>query len=102
MYRQMIGSLMYLMNMRPYICFYVNTLSQYMVELIHFHLIFAKHVMRYLKGMIYYGLGYVSNCEIILHGYVNSGWDGIFIDKKRTSVCFFSLGSAMISCLGKK
>ena len=29
MYHQMIGSLMYLMNMRPDICFAVNTLSQY-------------------------------------------------------------------------
>ena len=29
MYRQMIGSLMYLMNTRPYICFAVNTLSQH-------------------------------------------------------------------------
>ena len=28
-YRQMIGSLMYLTNMRPYICFAVNTLSQF-------------------------------------------------------------------------
>ena len=27
MYRQMIGSLMYLMNIRPYICFAMNTLS---------------------------------------------------------------------------
>ena len=27
MYRQMIGSFMYLMNMRPDICFAVNTLS---------------------------------------------------------------------------
>ena len=27
MYLQMIGSLMYLMNMRPYICFAMNTLS---------------------------------------------------------------------------
>ena len=27
MYHQMIGSLMYLMNMRPYIFFVVNTLS---------------------------------------------------------------------------
>jgi hypothetical protein len=39
LYRQMIGSLMYLMNTRPDICFVVNTLSQYMVEPIHVHLI---------------------------------------------------------------
>ena len=32
LYRQMIGSLMYLMNTRPNICSAVNTLSQYMVE----------------------------------------------------------------------
>jgi hypothetical protein len=32
MYRQLIGSLMYLLNTRPSICFVVNTLSQFMVE----------------------------------------------------------------------
>jgi hypothetical protein len=36
MYRHMIGSLIYT---RPYICFAVNTLSQYMVEPRHVHLI---------------------------------------------------------------
>ena len=32
MYRQMIGSLMYLMNTRPNICFAVNTLSLYLTD----------------------------------------------------------------------
>jgi hypothetical protein len=48
----MIGSLMYFTNTRPDICFVVNTLSQYMVEPRHVHLIEAKHVMRYLKGIV--------------------------------------------------
>ena len=44
LYRQMIGSLMYLTNTRPDICFAMNTLSQYMVEPRHVHLIAVKHV----------------------------------------------------------
>ena len=50
MYRQMIGSLMYLTNMRPNILFAVNTLSQFLIDLRHVHLIAAKHILRYLKA----------------------------------------------------
>ena len=38
MYHQMIGSLMYLTNTRPYICFAMNTLSQFLTDLRHVHL----------------------------------------------------------------
>ena len=55
-YRQIIGSLMYLTNSRPDICFAVNTLSQYLVQPRRVHLVTAKHVMRYLKGTIDFGL----------------------------------------------
>ena len=44
-YRQMIGSLMYLMNTRPDICFAVNTLSQFLTDPRNVHLIAAKHIM---------------------------------------------------------
>jgi hypothetical protein len=56
LYRQIIGSLMYLTNTRPYICFVVNTLSQFLVEPKHVHLVAAKHVIRYLKGTLDYGV----------------------------------------------
>ena len=42
-YRQIIESLMYLTNTRSYICFAVNTLSQYLVNPSCVHLIAAKH-----------------------------------------------------------
>jgi hypothetical protein len=67
----MIVSLMYLTNTRPNICFVVNTLSQYMVEKIRVHMIAAKHVMRYLKGTIDYGLRYASDREICLQGFTD-------------------------------
>jgi hypothetical protein len=84
MYRQLIKSLMYLVNSRLDICFAVNTLSQHMVEPRNSHLVAAKHVSRYLHGMIGYGLRYVSDGEVKLQGYENSDWLGSAVDKKIT------------------
>ena len=64
MYRQMIGSLMYLANTRPDICFVMNTLSQFLMDPRHVHLIARNHVVRYLKGTIEYGLEYDMNNKI--------------------------------------
>ena len=68
----MIGSLMYLTNMRLDICFV-------------FHLMLAKHVVRYLRGIVDYGLKYEANQKINLEGYVDSYWAGSAIDRKSTS-----------------
>ena len=61
MYCQMIGSLIYLTNMRPNICFAVNTLSQFLTDPRHVHLIVVKNILRYLKGTVDYGLKYEAN-----------------------------------------
>ena len=72
MYCQMIGSLMYLTNMRQDILFAVNTLTD--PKLVH--LIVAKHILRYLRATIDYGLKYEANQKINLEGYVDSYWAG--------------------------
>ena len=54
MHHQMIGSLMYLTNTRPDICFAMNTLSQFLTDPRHVHLIPTKHILRYLKGIFDY------------------------------------------------
>ena len=74
MYRQMIGSLMYITNVRPNIFFAVNTLIQFLMDLRHVHLTAAKHIIRYLKGIVDYGLKYDTNKKINLEGYVDSNW----------------------------
>ena len=74
MYRHMIGSLMYLMNRRSYIFFVVNTLSQFLTNPRHVHLIVAKHILRYLKVIVDYGLKYEVNQKTNLYGYVDSDW----------------------------
>jgi hypothetical protein len=48
LYRQFIGSLMYLVNTRPYICYVLNVLSQFMIQPRQTHWITTKHVLRYL------------------------------------------------------
>jgi hypothetical protein len=96
MYRQLIGSLMYLVNTRPNICFVVNTLSQYMVEPRHVHWMEAKHVLRYLHATVGYGLRYVLDGDVKLQDYTDSDWEGSEVDRKSTSRCCFSLGSCIL------
>ena len=66
-YHQMIGSLMYPTNTRPDVCFVVNTLSQFLTDLRHVHLIAAKNILSYLKGTVDYGLKYEVNQKINCH-----------------------------------
>jgi hypothetical protein len=100
--RQIIGLLMYLTNTRPDICFVVNTLSQYLVEPRHVHLVVTKHVMRYLKGTLDYGLCYTGYHDFRLYGYTDSDWAGSASNRKSTPGCCFSLGSAMTSWQSRK
>ena len=76
---------MYLTNTRPNIFFVVNTLSQFFIDPINVHLIVAKHIPRYLRGIVDYGLKYDVNQRINLKGYVNSDWASSAIDIKSTS-----------------
>jgi hypothetical protein len=95
LYRQIIGLLMYLKNTRIDICFVVNTLSWYLVEYIRVHLVAAKHVMRYLKATLDYGLCYTGDSDFKLYGYIDSDWTRSASDRKNTSGCFFILDSTM-------
>ena len=49
-FRQLVGSLMYLVNTRPDICYAVNQLSQAMVKPTKLFWKVGKHVLSYLRG----------------------------------------------------
>jgi hypothetical protein len=85
LYRQIIGSLMYLVHTRPDICYAVNALSQFMCEPKHIHMIAVKHILRYVRGTIAYGPRYTSSGGEMLHGFTNSDWMGSTVDRKSTS-----------------
>lgn len=72
LYKELIGSFMYLVNTKPDICFAVSTLYQFMVELTRVHWGSAKHVLRYIRGIVEYGLRYVRIGRVELQGYIDS------------------------------
>ena len=55
-YRQLVGSLMYLVNTRPDIFYAVNQPSQALVKPTKLFWKAGKHVLRYLRGTSEYGL----------------------------------------------
>ena len=93
---------MYLVNKWLDIFSVVNTLSQYLVDPRNVHLVAAKHVMRYLKGTVDYGLSYIGDHDFRLYDYTDSDWALSVSDIKSTLGGCFSLGSAMISWLSRK
>ena len=58
LYRQLIESLMYLVNTRPDMSFAVNSLSQFIVDPRRVHWTAAKHIIHYIRGTMEYGLVY--------------------------------------------
>ena len=85
---------MFLVNPQPDICFVVNTLNQFMVEPHHIHWIATKNLLRYLHGTINYGLRYTVG-NLRLHRYFDADWADSVVDRKSTSGCCFTFGSAL-------
>lgn len=73
-----------------------------MVQPRQVHIVVAKHVMRYLKRTVEYGLRFSTDYEYKLQGFTDSDWYGNVKDRKSTSRCCFSLGLAMISWFSGK
>ena len=102
LYRQLIGSLMYLVNTKLDIFYAINSLSQFMVELKRAHWVAAKHVLRYLQGTVDYRILYTRSKDIRLSGFTDVDWAGSSVDRKSTSRYCFSVGSSMVSWCSRK
>lgn len=73
-----------------------------MVEPRKEHWVATKHVLKYLKGTVEYGLRYPRDGEVKLQGYTDLDWVGSAVDRKSISRRYFSLGSTMISWFNRK
>jgi hypothetical protein len=54
------------------------------------HWIVVKHVLRYLRGTMEYGLRYLVGYGVKLQGYKNLDWAESEVDRNITSWCSFS------------
>ncbi|XP_019158590.1 PREDICTED: uncharacterized protein LOC109155361 [Ipomoea nil] len=101
-YRRLVGALQYLTITRPDLSFSVNRLCQFMHSPTSDHWGLLKHVLRYIKGTISYGLRLSASASSTIHGFSDSDWAGCPIDKKSTSGYAVFLGDNLISWLSRK
>ena len=104
LFRQVVGSLIYLMTCtRPDICYSVSMLSQFLEHPTRAHLEWAKHVLRYLSGTKSKSLIFRKCMNTKLQGFSDSDW-GNSEDRKSVSGYCFSLSpnTDMISWKTKK
>lgn len=101
-YRSLVGRLIYLSHTRPDITFAVGVLSRHMSKPSKVHAGAGKRVLRYLAGIVDFGLNYTRSTECKLEGLSDTDWGGSLEDRKSTSGVVFNLGSAAVSWMSKK
>jgi hypothetical protein len=68
LYRQLVGSLLYLTHSRPDLSYAVGIVSRFMQEPHELHWKYAKHILRYVQGTITFGIHYATNLHYISLG----------------------------------
>ena len=104
LYREIVGSLIYLMTCtRPDLCYVVTYLSQHLSKPMKSHYGMAKQVLRYLKGTHNRCLKFVKGTQLKLVGYSDSDW-AMSDDRRSISGYAFKLcdESSLISWKSRK
>jgi transposase InsO family protein len=102
-YMEAVGSLIYAMvATRPDIGYATGLVSRYMSNPKRTHWLAVKHILRYLKGTMNYGITYKGNSSNPLIGYSDSDWASDVDDRKSTSGNCFVLCDGAVSWFSKK
>lgn len=100
--KQIVGRLMYLTSTRPDIMDAVSLISRYMENPTEVHLLIAKRIFRYLKGIADFGILYKNGGQSSLIGFSNSDYAGDLDDRKSTSGFVFMMDSGAVTWSSKK
>ncbi|TYK03707.1 Retrovirus-related Pol polyprotein from transposon TNT 1-94 [Cucumis melo var. makuwa] len=84
LYRQLVGSLIYLRVTRPDIAYAVHIVSQFMAAPQTIHFTVVLRILRYVKGTLGHGLQFSSQSSLVLSVYSDADWAGIPLIEYRT------------------
>ena len=102
MYRQLVGSLIYLTLTRPDITYAVSVISRFMQKPKKPHLEAIKRILRYVKGSIDYGILYHNDRNFEVAGYCDADYAGDLDTRRSTTGYVFKLGSGAASWCSKR
>lgn len=102
LYKQLVGSLMYLTATRPDVMYAVSLISRYMSKPSELHFATAKRVLRYLQGTASFGILYHKAGSREIVGFTDSDYVGCVEDRKSTSGYAFILSDAAVAWSSRK
>ena len=101
-YRRSIGCLRYLVHTRPDLSYSIGVLSRYMLDPKESHDAALKHVLRYIRGTLGYGLTYGRADKAKLLGYSDSSLNVDIDDEISITGHMFYLGESPITWCSQK
>ena len=102
MYRQLVGSFIYLILTWLDISYPVGVVSRYMSNPKKPHFDAVKRILRYVKGTINFGIQYKETKDCQVMGYCDTDYAGDCGTRRSTTGYFFSLESGPISWCSKR
>jgi hypothetical protein len=102
LYKSLVGSLLYLTTTRPNIMYAAILVSRYMESPKDSHWKMVKQILRYVAGILNFGLWYTQSDDNHLSDHTDSYFASNLDDRKRTSRHVFHLGTNLISWASKK
>ena len=92
LYKQLVGSLMYLTTTKPDIAFATSYISRFIESPKDSHWKVGKRILRYIIGTTTYALWYTASPDSMLTGYIDSDYADSIDDRKSTSGYVFLFG----------
>ncbi|XP_076912370.1 uncharacterized protein LOC143570654 [Bidens hawaiensis] len=102
LFKQMVGSLMYITNTRPDLQYVVSLISRFMSNPMVEHYDAAKRVIRYIQGTLDFGVWYKKGGKGEMKAYANSDYAGDVNDRKSTLGYVILWDGAVVTWSSKK